>query len=199
MAFNEIVNDLSQHGYSVSEDFLDKPEVAALAGVALAQQQQGLLVQARTGKVRTENESLRGDSIGWLDDNSPEAPVVACLAAFETLRLALNQRLFINVHELESHFAIYPPGAVYQRHLDQFATGPQVRQLSLVLYLNEGWLDCNGGALRLNLDDETDEHLDLSPLGGRLVLFESSRFWHEVLPSDRERMSLTGWFRTRTR
>ncbi len=197
-AFDQIMNDLSQDGHSVSDGFLDQSQVTALASVARAHQEQGRLVQARTGKARTENESLRGDSIGWLDERSTDVPVLDCLAVFETLRRALNEHLFLNVHEIESHFAIYPPGAIYQRHLDQFATGPQARQVSLVLYLNESWLESNGGALRLHLDDSTERHLDISPIGGRLVLFESSTFWHEVLPSDRERMSLTGWFRSRS-
>lgn len=197
-AFDQIMNDLSHVGYSVSDAFLNQSQVAALASVAHAHQEQGRLVQARTGKTRTENELLRGDSIGWLDERSADVPVLDCLATLEELRRSLNEHLFLNVHEIESHFAIYPPGAVYQRHLDQFATGPRVRQVSLVLYLNEGWLESNGGALRLYLDDATEGHVDVSPVGGRLVLFESARFWHEVLPSDRPRMSLTGWFRTRS-
>jgi len=196
--FSGIAEDLGQHGYSVSEGLLSPTQVSELAATARAHQAQGLLVQARTGKIKTENASLRGDSIGWLDEHSAEPPVIDCLAAFEALRLALNEQLFMNVHEIESHFAAYPPGAVYQKHLDQFSTGPQVRQLSLVLYLNEGWLDANGGSLRLYLDEATHEYVDVSPTAGRLVLFESSRFWHEVLPSDRQRLSLTGWFRTRT-
>lgn len=195
---DDILQDLSEQGYAVSEDFLSHAQTAALANVAVARQQAGRLVQARTGKVKTENESLRGDSIDWLDERSTEPPVIDCLAALEALRLTVNEHLFMNLHELECHVAIYPPGAVYQKHLDQFATGPQSRLLSLVLYLNDGWLGSNGGALRLHLDHDTNDHVDILPAGGRLVLFESSQFWHEVLPSNRPRLSLAGWFRTRT-
>jgi len=35
------------------------------------------------------------------------------------------------------------------------------------------------------------------PTGGTLVLFLSERFAHEVLPAKRERLSLTGWFKSR--
>ncbi len=197
-SFNSIVNDLSLHGYSVSEDLLSRTHIAALARLALARSEAGLLVQARTGTVRTENETLRGDSISWLDADSVEQPIIDCLATFDALRRTLNEQLFMNLHEMESHFAIYPPGAVYRKHLDQFASGPQSRQLSLVLYLNEGWLSTNGGELRLHLDGPTSDQVDISPTNGRLVLFVSSRFWHEVLPSNRERLSLTGWFRNRS-
>ncbi|MGH1492558.1 MAG: 2OG-Fe(II) oxygenase [Acidimicrobiales bacterium] len=197
-SFNPIVNSLSQQGYSVSEDLLSKTHIAALAGLALTRSEDGEMVQARTGKVKTENESLRGDSISWLDENSTDQPVIDCLATFDALRLTLNEQLFMNLHEVESHFAIYPAGAIYGKHLDQFATGPQSRQLSLVLYLNEGWLSANGGELRLHLDGPTNDQVDISPTNGRLVLFVSSRFWHEVLPANRERLSLTGWFRRRS-
>jgi len=200
--YGEMLHDLSQDGYAVTEGFLSQAHVAALASVAQAEQHAGRLEHARTGKVKTENESLRGDSIGWLDDGSTATPVVDCLASFEALRRVVNEQLFMNLHELESHLAIYPPGAVYRRHLDQFATGPQTRQLSLILYLNDGWLSSNGGALRLYLGDDsgsdTDRHVDVLPTSGRLVLFQSSRFWHEVLPSNRPRVSLAGWFRSRT-
>jgi Rps23 Pro-64 3,4-dihydroxylase Tpa1-like proline 4-hydroxylase len=43
----------------------------------------------------------------------------------------------------------------------------------------------------------TPESLDILPMAGRLVLFLSGEFWHEVRPAKRPRMSLTGWFRTR--
>lgn len=196
--FDAIVDDLSTRGYSVSEGLLSSTHVAALAEVALTRQQDGAMMQARTGKLKTEDESLRGDSIAWLDENSQETPIIECLAAFDALRRTLNEQLFMNLHEVESHFAIYPPGAVYRKHLDQFAVGPQSRQLSLVLYLNESWLPANGGELRLHLDGPENGRIDISPTQGRLVLFVSSRFWHEVLPSNRQRLSLTGWFRTRT-
>lgn len=196
--FSPIVNDLSLRGYSVSEGLLTKTHVAALAKLALTRHEEGGTAQARTGKARSENESLRGDSIAWLDADSREAPVIDCLAMFDALRLTLNEQLYMNLHDVESHLAIYPPGAVYGKHLDQFATGPQRRQLSLVLYLNEGWVSANGGALRLYLDESASDQIDIYPTSGRLVLFVSSRFWHEVLPSNRQRLSLTGWFRNRS-
>ncbi len=197
-SFDSIVDDLSLRQYSVSEGLLSSTHIAALAGLTRARQAEGRLVRARTGKVRAETNSLRGDSISWLDEDSPEAPIIDCLAIFDALRLTLNEHLFMNLHEVESHFAIYPPGAVYGKHLDRFASGPQHRELSLVLYLNEGWLSVNGGALRLHIDQSETGHIDISPTSGRLVLFVSSQFWHQVLPSTRDRLSLTGWFRTRS-
>ena len=56
----------------------------------------------------------------------------------------------------------------------------------------------DGGQLRI-YTDETDEnrYQEITPIGGRLVLFLSARFLHEVMPARRERLGVTGWFRTR--
>jgi SM-20-related protein len=67
-----------------------------------------------------------------------------------------------------------------------------------VLYLNEDWARDDGGELRLHLDAaEAGKIQDVLPVGGTLVLFLSEHFAHEVLPANRERLSLAGWFRTR--
>jgi SM-20-related protein len=66
----------------------------------------------------------------------------------------------------------------------------------VILYLNEDWRRDDGGLLRF-WPEENAEALDIVPVGGTLVTFLSDRFWHEVLPARRERLSLTGWFRRR--
>ncbi len=118
----------------------------------------------------------------------------------QTLKQLLNEQLFMNLHALETHIAHYPVGSIYQKHLDQFSHGNdpelQHRQLSAVLYLNQDWHESLGGELRLYLNE--NEHLDILPNAGRMVLFLSARFWHEVRPAHRERLSVTGWFRTRS-
>ena len=45
---------------------------------------------------------------------------------------------------------------------------------------------------------EPAPYLDVEPTGGTMVAFLSGRFHHEVLEAKRERMSLTGWFKTRS-
>ena len=108
-----------------------------------------------------------------------------------------SRSLYLGLTEIESHFTIYPPGAFYRKHLDRFR-GSEQRQVSSILYLNQGWSPEHGGQLRLYLDEANDAtYLDIEPTGGTLVLFLSGRFWPAVLPATRPRMSLTGWFRTR--
>ncbi len=97
---------------------------------------------------------------------------------------------------MELHYAVYPPGAGYQRHLDRFRDDDR-RTLTVILYLNPpDWSEEDGGQLLFWPNPDGAPHV-IQPLGGALVTFLSERFWHEVTPARRERISLTGWFRRR--
>jgi SM-20-related protein len=146
-----------------------------------------------TGAGHRLQGGVRGDHILWLEAPGATAAQQSCLQQFEALRLTLNRELQLGLLDFECHFAVYSPGAFYRRHLDRFATDDR-RTLSCVLYLNEAWGAEDGGALRLYLPDQ---HRDVLPRAGTLVAFLSERFEHEVLPAQRERLSLTGWFRRR--
>jgi SM-20-related protein len=196
-----IIEDLSENGFAICEEFLPESVVKALADEAQQRFISGNMQAAKTGKnANVHKPEIRGDSIFWLDENLANPSIQAYFSHMHTLKDALNQQLFMNVHELETHLAVYPVGAGYLKHLDQFQqtenSQNQARQLSSVLYLNDGWQAADGGELRLYLSDQ--EFIDILPTAGKLVLFLSSQFWHEVLPAKRDRISLTGWFRTRS-
>ena len=58
----------------------------------------------------------------------------------------------------------------------------------------------DGGQLRLYTDPAkgaAGPFLDVFPQAGTVVIFRSADFWHEVMPSARVRLSLTGWLRGR--
>jgi SM-20-related protein len=145
------------------------------------------------GAGRALQPSLRGDRTLWLDDPRCGAAAGDFLAQLDGLRLALNQRLFLGLAEVEAHYARYAPGAGYARHRDRFRDD-DARVLSLVAYLNDGWNEGDGGALRLHLDVGA---IDIPPLGGSAVCFRSE-FEHEVLPALRERLSIAAWFRRKS-
>ena len=203
-AFSSIIDDLCDHGYAICDGFLPVELISALRALALELQESGELREAKTGqRSHTSSIKWRGDSIAWLDENSPEPTVQAYFAKMADLRTALNRHLQMNVQEIESHLAIFPAGSVYGKHLDQFqqGMGTQTRQLSSILYLNADWPDDAGGALRLYLNElqpDSSHFIDITPTAGKLVLFLSHDFWHEVLPAKRDRVSLAGWFRTRS-
>lgn len=64
------------------------------------------------------------------------------------MRQRINQSLMLGLFGFESHFALYPTGSFYRRHLDQFQ-GASHRTVSCITYLNDDWLPEHGGALRL--------------------------------------------------
>lgn len=195
LLFGQIIDSLATHGYAVCDDFLPDNLVKDLAKIALKRQQNGEMVAAKTGKtIKNLNANIRGDHTLWLEENDAEAPIQAYFSHMNALRNALNASLFLGLQSFETHFAIYPIGGAYQKHLDQFASTENARQISSILYLNNDWQADNGGELRLDLGERS---LDILPCGGKLVLFQSAKFWHEVLPAKRPRISLTGWFRRR--
>ena len=92
------------------------------------------------------------------------------------------------------HYTMYPKGAYYKRHLDQFKTNDN-RRLTFLCYLNEDWTEKDGGTLRLYTEDKQkrEQAIDILPVAGRFVCFCSDLLEHEVLVCHRERYSLTGW------
>ena len=182
----------------VVDDFFGPALTAALRGDCQMSSGRGDFREAAIGggERRQTRTEVRGDEILWLQQPASSEPQRTCLDRFEELRLTLNRTLQLGLFEFESHFARYPAGALYARHIDQLRGGSH-RKLSCVLYLNENWKPEDGGELRLYLDGDGAEFEDVLPQGGRLVVFLSGRFAHEVMPATRERISIAGWFRTR--
>ncbi|MCB5188093.1 2OG-Fe(II) oxygenase [Methylobacillus caricis] len=196
---DQIIEGIAEHGYAVIPGFFPADFIAALREEAHQLHHAGAMQGATTGREDTAklDTATRGDLIHWLDDAQSSAAQQAFFATMEQLREALNRHLYLGLFELENHFAIYPPGAIYRKHLDQFR-GNEERQISCILYLNDNWKIDDGGALRIYMDGTAEPSvIDVLPESGTLAVFMSGRFWHEVLPARRERMSLTGWFRKR--
>jgi SM-20-related protein len=193
-----IVEELAESGRSVQPGFLAPADLRALREEAFELWRTGAFRPAGVGAgaesgVRAE---IRSDRILWL-----EAPYTAAqqryLDELERLRAAINRSLYLGLFSFEGHLAVYPPGSFYQKHLDRFQTAGH-RIVSCILYLNDDWKPEDGGQLRLYAGPEEDAATqDVLPEGGNFVLFLSGGVPHEVLPSTRERVSLTGWFRTR--
>lgn len=202
---DQIADEIVTHGFIIVDDFLSAACIAELALQAKRLATHGKMHEATTGQgstsstnVNSANTKLRGDSVYWVNTNEPSTAVQTYLIATQAIQNTLNQHLFLGLFELESHFAIYPIGSRYHKHVDQFQHDKS-RKVSCILYLNQGWnVDDDGGALRMYLEDAEDaNYIDIAPQAGRLVLFLSAQFPHEVLPAKRERISITGWFRTR--
>ena len=138
-------------------------------------------------------EEIRGDFTCWI--TPPLLPGEAeLLDDLDCLRLDLNRETMLGLFELELHYAWYPPGAGYARHVDQ-PRGRAHRQVSLALYLNEGWTPGAGGELRIF--EAGGGHRDIEPVAGRMACFLTPGCEHAVLPTLLERFSISGWFRVR--
>lgn len=182
-------------GVSIRDQFLTPAQVRALADCAELRRARGDFTEARVGGAGTvqRREEIRGDSICWIGPPLLPAEQIL-LQRLERLRLELNRAAMLGLFDLELHYARYPPGAAYARHVDQ-PHGRSQRQVSLVLYLNEDWEPAAGGELRLF--DAAGGHRDVEPIAGRLVSFLTPGQEHAVLPARRDRLSISGWFRTR--
>ncbi|MGJ8663427.1 MAG: 2OG-Fe(II) oxygenase [Marinicella sp.] len=194
-----ICSQIEQHGYVV----IDQPFSETLISGLLA-----LLMQSKPDEFQPagigragdyqNNTDIRRDQIMWLNDNSTQAEPY--LNWIEKLRLALNERFYLGLNEYECMFAHYPKHAFYRKHLDAFKQQKtnRNRKLSTILYLNQDWQNEDGGELLLYQHETEQAFKKISPQLGRLVIFLSEEFPHEVLPAKRSRYSLTGWFRTMT-
>ncbi|QXI28270.1 2OG-Fe(II) oxygenase [Pseudomonas vanderleydeniana] len=190
-----IVDDLAERGWSQQDLFLPAALTRELAAECRKRAADGELAPAGVGRGTAQQvrEGIRGDHIQWLEPGQAE-PCDQYLALMDSLREALNRSLYLGLEDFECHFALYPAGAFYRKHLDRFRDDDR-RSVSAVLYLNDEWQPQEGGQLRMYLADEVER--DVLPTGGCLVVFLSGDVPHEVLPATRERLSLTGWFRRR--
>lgn len=188
--FEKIADNLAEKGFSVTDGFISKHVITAIRSLPVISGDIAGLKKAGIGKeTKQVNEGIRGDYISWIDPDSAPEPLRVYLDTVTALRLFLNEALFLGLKDFEVHIARYPAGAFYKRHLDQFHKDDH-RRLSVICYLNEDWKEDEGGQLRIF---EKSGSTDILPVAGRLVCFRSELLEHEVLPSTRERASITGW------
>lgn len=190
MALEQLLDSIAEKGWYVWDDFLTLEQVKLLKNCASDDWQ-----RARIGRNEdTQRASeIRRDKIQWLDSEMGQ-PVQDYLERMEFIRREVNQALFLGLFEYEAHFAQYEVGDFYKKHLDAFR-GNESRKLTTVFYMNEDWRDANGGELKVyDLNDQLIQ--TIAPIAGRLVVFLSEQFPHEVLPAHAKRYSIAGWFRT---
>jgi SM-20-related protein len=193
-AFESAARGLREHGWWVGENALDEDLVEVLRADLAELMAADRLHRAGIGRDTDFHldRRIRSDRVFWL---SRERPVQArFLERMERLRLALNRELFLGLFEFEAHYAHYPPGGLYKKHLDSFR-GAANRVVSAVTYLTHDWQPGDGGELVIYTEDGETELASVEPRAGTFVLFLSEEVPHEVLPSHTDRTSIAGWFR----
>jgi len=193
---DQIIDNLSDQGWTVIPQIFNDDLLDQLIKEEHDYWSQGTFIKARigTGDQKELKPEIRSDRVLWLkpDDLSPAQQEY--WNHIDELRVALNQELYVGAQYFEAHFAVYPPGSFYKKHLDQFKQH-KTRLISCILYLNRDWEASDGGSLRIYQGENDDLFIDVLPEFGTFVCFRSALVYHEVLPSKRERYSLTGWLR----
>lgn len=192
--YEKISEDLNTHGYVICPHFISEAVLEDLRNDLQIRFEEGEFHKAGIGKGEAHQikQEIRGDWVSWWDIPNLNPIQKEIYEEIEALKIAFNRRLFLGINYLEMHYAVYPSGKFYQKHLDSFQ-GSNRRKISFVLYLNQDWQTEQGGQLRLYLED--DQIKDVNPEGGTLVCFVSSELYHEVLITTQTRYSLTGWMR----
>lgn len=193
MPFHLIAERLGAHGLCVWPNFLTAASLKVTRNDLGRLQRSGAFARASTGQGEGRAiQPLRRDDTFWLNRESSNAVQAKLWEKLDSLKAALNRRLFLGLNHFEGHYASYPAGGFYRRHRDAFRQD-DARIVSLVLYLNQDWVPAHGGRLRVY---EKNSHTDIDPVGGTLVCFLSRETEHEVLESHAPRLSFTGWFKS---
>ncbi|EKO3487186.1 2OG-Fe(II) oxygenase [Vibrio fluvialis] len=190
MALDALLDAIAEQGWFIWDDFLTGEQVQSLRDCAPENWKRARI--GRNDDLQRET-TIRSDKIQWLSQNMAQ-PVQDYLERMEQIRQAVNRDFFLGLFEYEAHFAKYEQGDFYKKHLDAFR-GQENRKLTTVFYMNEAWQPADGGELKIyDLDDQLID--TVAPVAGRLVVFLSEKFPHEVLPTHADRVSIAGWFRT---
>jgi len=199
--YEKVIDDLAEQKYSVVDGFFTSAEVQGLRDGLLAKFEAERFKKSAIGNQANEQvqTAVRGDFILWLDEATATGAEKAFFDAIQDFTQYLNRTCYMGIAKQEFHYALYPEGTFYKRHLDTFQNDSS-RKLSMVCYLNdEDWKPEYGGELTIYLNENgTEKALDIYPVKGRVVVFESQVLEHEVKPVKQKRLSITGWLKTRS-
>ena len=143
-------------------------------------------------KLKDANQQMRSDKICWLDKSNNNAYEQEFLELAEEFIGHLNNTCYTGINSYEFHYAVYEEGNFYKRHTDQFRSDNK-RKFSLINYLNEDWLEEDGGQLYLYQNEAVQK---IQPASQTAVFFKSDEMEHEVVLCHRSRMSITGWLKS---
>lgn len=172
-----ITNDLSQHLKQNILNLLDNNQ----------------LVAAGTGNHQKLNHDteVRSDLIYWLDRKHENEYENDFFDQIDDFVKYLNRSCFAGITSYEFHYSLYEAGSFYQKHLDQFKNNAN-RKYSMISYLNDDWNENDGGELLIY---QNYNNKKITPTQGKTVFFKSNELQHEVLVTQKRRMSVTGWLK----
>jgi len=199
--YEDIIDQLCSKGYAVVDQFTPSSECISLRELLIQRKLDGDFRPAAVGKEAAKSiiSTQRNDHILWLDEEDKAEEVQAWFRRIRLLSDSIRKGMFLPINHFECHFAHYPAGSFYKKHLDGFKNNDE-RQISVIAYLNPDWTQEDGGELLIY-----DHHVRpaskqpiidrIEPIMGRVVFLMSQQIPHEVATSKNDRFSITGWLR----
>jgi SM-20-related protein len=192
-SFDDIIDSFIENKVGISDNFLS----VALSN-HLKNNLKDLYATNKLKNAGTGNETIilkdtlvRSDKIYWLDRMHNDPFENEFFDLMDSFILYLNSTCYTGITGYEFHYAMYETGAFYKKHLDQFRNN-ESRQFSMIMYLNTDWHASDGGELCIHHKNYLQ---NISPNEGKSVFFRSNELEHEVLITNKIRMSITGWLK----
>jgi SM-20-related protein len=191
--FDLLIDSFIENKIGVDTGFISKALSNGLLQNIIQLQRDELMTAAGIGNrnIKDTGQKMRSDKIYWMDKTHPDLYEQEFLQLAEEFIKHLNSTCYTGITDYEFHYAVYEEGSFYKRHTDRFKNDDS-RKYSLINYLNEDWLEEDGGQLWIYGDEEVKKIL---PEAQTAVFFKSNEMEHEVTKANRSRMSITGWLK----
>ncbi len=191
--FETLIASFINEKVGITNHFLSDTLAQHLKENLLQLQSENKLAKAGIGNKHNlqHHDEIRGDSIYWLDREHDNEHENDFLDQIDDFIVYLNRSCFAGITSCEFHYSIYEIGTFYKKHIDAFQYD-STRKFSMVSYLNEDWNKEDGGELLIY---QSFNNKNISPTNGKTVLFKSSELQHEVLVTNKQRLSVTGWLK----
>ncbi len=191
--FDSIVDSFLENKVGISECFLNAVLAGHLKNNLMNLYGGNKMQAAGTGNDSKINHDkrVRSDMIYWLDRKHENVYENDFFDKMDHFIQFLNSTCYTGITSYEFHYALYETGSFYKKHLDQFRNNDS-RKFTMIMYLNADWTEGDGGELRIY---HPESHQNISPTQGKTVFFKSNELEHEVLVTNKPRMSITGWLK----
>lgn len=192
-SFDTLIDTFIADKVGISDHFISKSLSSHLQKHLISLTNDDLMVAAGTGNAALvlQDTAVRGDKIHWLDRKHENIYENAFFDLMDDFVVYLNRTCYTGINDYEFHYTLYEEGRFYKKHLDQFSNNSS-RKYSMIIYLNENWILADGGQLRIHHENSLQ---DISPNSCKGVFFNSNETEHEVMVTNKSRMSITGWLK----
>lgn len=192
--YNTIIDSFIENKIGIAENFLSASLSFNLKENLKALFISNQLKSAGIGDSKNVayDDLFRGDNIYWLDKKNNNIHENVFFDLMDSFVLYLNESCYTGINSYEFHYTLYETGSFYKKHIDQFRNNDN-RKYSMIMYLNENWEKNDGGELCIHYQNSIQ---NISPTNGKIVFFQSNELEHEVLITNKPRMSITGWLKS---